>query len=590
MEPPDHMTLEETDFNHEQIQEELVAYLDGELDEAETARVESRLASDAEYRQRLQVLQRTWDLLDHLPHTELSDEFTKSTVEVIASKAADEVAEVRRSSNWSRGILLAAAAAVMLLAGGAAYAITQSFLSAPNSQLVKDYDVIENIDVLRNIDSFEFLKNLRDDVFATKIERDSKELSPMSTEDRIAVVSGLSPDKRDEVNRKRKRFESLDAEQQVRLRELYHKIETAEDAGRLHAVTLRYHAWLQTLSATERAKLLDLDPTKKLDRIQELQRQQMSEFTRSYVNIPLPTGDITRIREWIQRFLDRHQEEIIAAIPEEERKKIDALPDDRLKKFALRNQLASLDLKFFRNLASAEELDDLFGRSLSPEAEEVLQNQTNPLKPNELLARWLKEGISLPDFQQIDDSELNKFFYEVLDEDERTLLDEMSVGNRSRWLARSYSIYRFTGQKRPLSELMKWGDPRSRTGSMRGGPGRGGPGRGQGGGPGGGSRGLGGRGPGGGPGGGSNGGGPGGFSRPFNPDGSGASPNGFRNGRSSGGNEQRPQRPNPESPDSQKDRSADRSEDAQGEPSASSDNANGSVPKDVEPKDATASD
>ena len=47
--------------------QQLVAYLDGELDDETNQEIERRLSADPEYRLRLQQLQQAWDLLDELP-------------------------------------------------------------------------------------------------------------------------------------------------------------------------------------------------------------------------------------------------------------------------------------------------------------------------------------------------------------------------------------------------------------------------------------------------------------------------------------------------------------------------------------------
>src|SRR5688500_4657615 len=88
------------------IDEELVAYLDGELDASGATRVERRLADDAAYRARLAQLQRAWDMLDTLRRSEANDDFARSTVEMIAVRAADDAqtgqmrAVRRRSLAW----------------------------------------------------------------------------------------------------------------------------------------------------------------------------------------------------------------------------------------------------------------------------------------------------------------------------------------------------------------------------------------------------------------------------------------------------------------------------------------------------------
>ena len=52
----------------ESLDEELVAYLDGQLDPESARHVEQRLASEETARRRLQQLAQSWDMLDQLPH------------------------------------------------------------------------------------------------------------------------------------------------------------------------------------------------------------------------------------------------------------------------------------------------------------------------------------------------------------------------------------------------------------------------------------------------------------------------------------------------------------------------------------------
>ena len=51
----------------ESLDEELVAYLDGQLDPESARQVEQRLASEETARRRLQQLAQSWDMLDQLP-------------------------------------------------------------------------------------------------------------------------------------------------------------------------------------------------------------------------------------------------------------------------------------------------------------------------------------------------------------------------------------------------------------------------------------------------------------------------------------------------------------------------------------------
>jgi anti-sigma factor RsiW len=163
--------LENTPAVAATIDEELVAYLDGELDASGAARIERRLADDAAYRARLAQLQRAWDMLDTLQRSEAHDDFARSTVEMIAIKAVDDAktgqmrAVRRRNLSWV-GISLAA-----LVAAAAGYLLFQWQLDRPNRELVRDLPVIERIDEYRDADNVEFLQQLHQEgLFAAEVD------------------------------------------------------------------------------------------------------------------------------------------------------------------------------------------------------------------------------------------------------------------------------------------------------------------------------------------------------------------------------------------------------------------------------------
>lgn len=166
MNEPNQLTAQNGD-----IDEQLVAYLDGELDAEEAARIERRLADDPHFRARLVQLQRAWDMLDTLERTEADDHFTQSTVAMVAVKAQDDLKVESQSGRRSRN-----AAWVALAIGGMAAAIVgflmiQNRLDRPNRELVRDLPVIERIDEYRNVDSVEFLRQLHTEgLFAAEVD------------------------------------------------------------------------------------------------------------------------------------------------------------------------------------------------------------------------------------------------------------------------------------------------------------------------------------------------------------------------------------------------------------------------------------
>lgn len=155
------------------IDEELVAYLDGELTPEQSTRIERRMAEDPAYRARLNQLERAWDLLDTLNRSEADDDFVHSTVEMVAVQAVEEAKTQklrtvqRRNFGWVAMVLL-------VLAGtGITYFTIKNRLAQPNRDLVRDLPLIERVDDYRNIDSLDFVKQLeRENLFAAEVNDD----------------------------------------------------------------------------------------------------------------------------------------------------------------------------------------------------------------------------------------------------------------------------------------------------------------------------------------------------------------------------------------------------------------------------------
>jgi anti-sigma factor RsiW len=144
-------------------QQSLVAYLDGELDADNTRRVEARLAEDNDYRQLLQQLQRSWDLLDDLPQQGADEVLTRTTVEMVALKTANEVQQQQPQltrRRRTRQILMAGVGLTGLLLG---YFGIQSWLDRPNRKFLEDLPVIERVDLYEYVDELAFLEALAEE-------------------------------------------------------------------------------------------------------------------------------------------------------------------------------------------------------------------------------------------------------------------------------------------------------------------------------------------------------------------------------------------------------------------------------------------
>jgi hypothetical protein len=104
---------------NDEERENLVAYLDGEL-EADAARdLEARLQLDPEARQEADALKQAWDLLDYLPRPEVSSSFTHRTLDRVAAVRPSQSVTVVPGRRGARWLIWAAA---VLLAFGVGYA------------------------------------------------------------------------------------------------------------------------------------------------------------------------------------------------------------------------------------------------------------------------------------------------------------------------------------------------------------------------------------------------------------------------------------------------------------------------------------
>jgi anti-sigma factor RsiW len=136
----------------------IIAYLDGELDEAAARRVEARLSRDPAARAEAEALRRTWELLDFLPRAEPPPGFTQRTLERITTPLpATELP--RRWRPWAVG--LGWAAAVVVAAGAGFAGVTLLLPREPtDEELARDLTVLENRRLYEQADSLDFLRLL----------------------------------------------------------------------------------------------------------------------------------------------------------------------------------------------------------------------------------------------------------------------------------------------------------------------------------------------------------------------------------------------------------------------------------------------
>ncbi len=139
----------------------LVAYLDGELGDADARAIATKLAHSATARREVETLEKTWDLLEYLPRPKASEDFAARTLSVVwRNDAEGNKLGSALLENTRRAARALAWIAVGLLAFGAGYALVHWVWPNPSERLTRDLPIAEHLDEYRAVGTFEYLKEL----------------------------------------------------------------------------------------------------------------------------------------------------------------------------------------------------------------------------------------------------------------------------------------------------------------------------------------------------------------------------------------------------------------------------------------------
>lgn len=154
--------------------EEIVAYLDGELEPNDAEGLAAKLSLDPKLRAEAESLQRTWDILDILPRPQPSASFTTRTISQaipIPSGASGPTMAFPASGVASTMLLPAqrpgivfwlVSMAVVLLAGGLGYVGHLELAPKPTvpEPSLEDAPLMRNLRLYRNVEDMDYLKRL----------------------------------------------------------------------------------------------------------------------------------------------------------------------------------------------------------------------------------------------------------------------------------------------------------------------------------------------------------------------------------------------------------------------------------------------
>lgn len=149
-----------TELTSEQ-RDNLVAYLDGELNEGATNEIEQLLANSAEARAEVERLSTTWNFLDDLAQPKASPGFSEKTLATV------KIAEVQagNGSRWSvrarRGAVTIVWIAALVLSAGIGFMATHHWIPNPATTLSDELPLIESLHIYSEVETVDFLTQLK---------------------------------------------------------------------------------------------------------------------------------------------------------------------------------------------------------------------------------------------------------------------------------------------------------------------------------------------------------------------------------------------------------------------------------------------
>jgi len=138
---------------------DLVAYLDGELGEEDARAIEHTLAGSEVARHEVEMLGRTWELLDTLPVASASTEFAAKTI------ASIRVETVPASVDWRpyarRGLIGLGWVTCLAAIGVIGFAAGHHWIPQADDVYVRELPMLERLDAYRDVGSIDVLRELQ---------------------------------------------------------------------------------------------------------------------------------------------------------------------------------------------------------------------------------------------------------------------------------------------------------------------------------------------------------------------------------------------------------------------------------------------
>ena len=444
--------------------EQLTAYLDGELSGEELAGVEQRLLDDESFRDLMQRLQASWDMLDSLPQIGVRDALVRTTMEMVAL-AADADNEPRRRSwlpTWL-GVLLGFAL-IPAAVGWASYLMTTQQNRAPRAELIENLPLIENYDRYTRVDlDIEFLESLdAADLFTSEVISlfpPAKNSAESKLDDDVSLLPSQELfDQRDErlksmlprqlesIKRNQAEFDLLSDSQRRGLAEFHRRLIKHPKRDDINQTLVDYYDWLKSLGQSERTELLDTpDIPSRIKLIAaKIKQQNLKAFGKAGAT-KLPAADAEALFGWYDSLIKQKQKKIrrsaaVVYIDIYKKQRGENPPTSELQSFQRKplSQLMNFIFKYDRKTINPMIRDQDISRLknlLSSDANAILDAGFSAAERTRLIINWIN-AANQSRFS-ISQEKLRSF-YDGLSDRQRDKLDNLSPADWRNDLIRMY--------------------------------------------------------------------------------------------------------------------------------------------------------
>ncbi len=291
----------------ESVDEQLTAYLDGELSAEEASRIENRLVDDEGLRVRLAELRKAYDLLDELPETPHNQRFTRSTLELVIkdlsvtqSHVVDSIVKPTNKADWwalPRVLILVGLFAVTGITSGFGLRLLKT------NQELRDLGLIAGLPGMSGINELSIAIKLSEQKAAIDILKSQNRdrlvpAVPKSIAERKAWIENLTPLQIGKLANRREALDKLDRDTYARLSSIETQIENRPDSEQIQETIHVIGLVIDSFSSADRS---DLDVLNQDQKTAYLKEKLCFAAARVYAT-QIPPDDAKALDEWNNKF------------------------------------------------------------------------------------------------------------------------------------------------------------------------------------------------------------------------------------------------------------------------------------------------